>query len=200
MSQVIFCRTKRVRVQSETGGSACTVFAGCDAHTACPEPPGFASRQLQHSGLCAACPPARHHHRKADLVRLVESLAGDSVLYFGAHRVDRFRARLWPLHVPLGHAVTLALHACNAKINLAGRAPLQSEILPVFACNAGRSPPIFSKNASVISAVDTSIDRMMLNKNHVTNLPHGPLLLGRVRVATRAPNALPPRPAERGAP
>jgi len=200
MSQVIFCRTKRVRVQSETGGSACTVFARYDAHTACPELPGFASRQLQHSGLCAACPPARHHHRKADLVRLVESLAGDSVLRFGAHRVDRFRARLRPLHAPLGHAVTLALHACNAKINLVARAPLQSGILPVFACNVGLSPPIFSKNASVISAVDSSIDRMMPNRNHTTDLPHRPIFVGRARATRRVLSALPLHATERGAP
>lgn len=199
MRQVIFCRTKRVRVQSETDGSACTVFARCDAHTACPELPGFTSRQLQHSGLCAACPPA-HHHRKADLVQLTESLAGDFVLRFGANRLDRFQARLRPRQVLLGQVVTLALHACNAKINLAGRAPLQSQILPVFACNARQIPPIFSEKASVIFAVDSSIDRMMLNRNHTTDFPHGPIFVGRVRATRRVLSTLLLHATERGAP
>lgn len=199
MSQVIFCRRKRVRVQSETGGSACAVFAGGDAHAACPERPGFARRQLQPSGLCAASPLARRH-RKADLALPTGSLVGDLVLRFGAHRVDRFRARLRSLHAPLGHAVTLALHACNAKINLAGRAPLQPQILPVFACNARQNPPIFSKKASVIFAVDSSIDRMMPNRNHTTDFPHGPIFVGRARATRRVLSALPLHATERGAP
>lgn len=199
MRQVIFCRTKRVRVQSETGGSSCTVFAGRDARTACRELPGFASRQLQHSGVCAACLPA-HRYRKAAQVLPAGSLVGDPVLRFSAHRLDRFRARLRPLHAPLGHAVTLALHACNAKINLAGRTPLQPQILPVFACNARQNHPIFSKKASVISAVDSSIDRMMQNRNHTTDLPHRSIFVGRACAARRVLSALPLHATERGAP
>ncbi len=195
MRQVIFCRTKQLRVRSETGGSVCTIFTGCAPHTACRQLPGFASRQLQHSGVRAACPIARHH-RKAALVRP----AGDPVSRFGAHRLDCFQVRFSPLHELLGHAVTLALHACNAKKNFAASVPLQSSILPIFACNARQSPPIFSEIASVISAVDSSIDRMMLNRTHTTDLPRGPIFVGRVRATARGLNALILCATERGVP
>lgn len=199
MRQVIFCRTKQVRVQSETGGSACTVFAGCDAHTACPELPGSVSRRPQNYGLCAACPPGRRH-RKVDLALPAGSFVGDPVLRFGAHCLGCFKVGLLGFSALLGHAVTLALHECNAKKNFAASVPPQSSILPIFACNARQRPPIFSKNASVISAVDSSNDRMMLNINHTTDFPHGPIFIGRARATRRVLSALPLHATERGAP
>lgn len=199
MRLVIFCRTKWRRVQSESGGSACSVFAGCEARTACPELPGIASGQLWHSCLYAECSPACRL-RKADLARLAGSLAGDLVLRFGAHCLGCFKVELLGFSALPGHAVTLALHACNAKKNFAANVSPRPSILPVFACNAFQSPPIFSKNASVIFAVDSSIDRMMLNRNHTTDFPRRPNFGGCTRATRRVLSALPLHATERGAP
>lgn len=199
MRQVIFCMTRWGRCQSRTGASACTVSAKSDERIACPGLPGFASRQLQHCSLRIACFPA-HHHRRADLARLTDSLAGDPAPHSTAHCLDRCNVGLQRLPMLLERAVTLALHACNAKKNFAASVLLQSSILPIFACNARQGPPIFSKNASVIFAVDSSIDRMMLNRNHTADFPRRPNFVGRTRATRRVLSALPPHATERGAP
>jgi hypothetical protein len=71
------------------------------------------------------------------------------------------------------HRVTIALHARNAKKNSAEKVLPESNIVCVFASNALKDTPIFPENSSVIYAVDTSIDCMMLNKNLTKDSLHG---------------------------
>lgn len=199
MRQFIFCRTKPGRVQSKTGNGACNVVARRDANVPCPELPDSVGSQLRHFVRSAECSSACRILR-ADLPRLADSFVGDSVLRSGAHCLDRCDVESRRFSVLSGHAVTLALHACNAKKNFATSVPPQSSILPIFACNARQSPPIFSKNASVIFAVDSSIDRMMPNRNHTTDFPYGPIFAGLARATSRVLSVLPLHATERGAP
>lgn len=94
----------------------------------------------------------------------------------------------------LRRAVTLALHTRNAKINFSRTRPLESSTVRNSACNAYQNASIFSENASVSYAVDSSFDRMMLNRNRTTDFPHRSTFVGVLAlVRTRSQSALQPR-------
>ncbi|WER46024.1 hypothetical protein CupriaWKF_00055 [Cupriavidus sp. WKF15] len=120
-------------------------------------------------------------------------MACDAIPQFDAYRLERPLALL-RLPAPPRHGVTLALHARNAKINFSRTRPLESSIIRNFARNTSENNPIFSENASVSYAVDSSFDRMMLNRNRTTDFPHWPTFFGVLTlVRTRSQSALQPR-------
>ena len=66
--------------------------------------------------------------------------------------------------------VTFSLQACSAKYIFAKKLPFQSKLFLFIACNVAGLSSIFRKNTSISYAADDSLDRLMLNKKHATDV------------------------------
>lgn len=199
MRHVIFSRMRPAGGRCNVSGRGCACRPVIGASPGCYEQWGAAGDPSRQSGLRAEIPPVRHH-RRPGLPRLADPLACNTIPQFDAHHLE-CRVVLLRLPAPSRPGVTLALHARNAKKNFSRTRSLKSTIVRIFDCNAGKTGPIFSENASVSYAVDSSFNRMMLNRNRTTDFPHWPTFVGVLTfVRTRSQSALRPRAGQVSAP
>jgi len=199
MRQVIFSRMRPAggRWNVSGCGYACRTMIG--ASPGCRGQWGAACDPSRQSGLRAELPPVPHHHRPGP-PRVADSPARDAIPQFDAHRLE-CRMVLPRPSAPPRRAVTLALHARNAKKNFSRTMSINSSIVRNSACNACKTDSIFSENASVSYAVDSSIDRMMLSRNRTTDFPYWPNFVGVLAsVTTRGQGVQLPRAGHRGTP
>lgn len=198
MRQVIFSRMRPAGDRWSVSGRACAFRSVIGASSRCPEQRGAARNPSRQPGLRAELSPVRHHSRPG-LSRLADSPACDAIPQFDAHCLNCGRTVLLHFPTPPGHAVTMALHARNAKKIYSRKRPLKSSIVRNSACNDCQSASIFSENASVSYAVDSSIDHMMLSRNRTTDFPYWSTLVGALaRVMAHRQAALLPCTADRG--
>lgn len=191
MRRVIFSRMRPAGGRWNVSGRGCACRPVIGASPGCYEQWGAPDDTSRQSGLRAELPPIRHHH-KPRFPSLADSLACDAIPQFDAHRLE-CRLALLRLPAPPRPGVTLALHACNGKKILTRKRPSEASIIRNFGCNVCQSHSIFSENASVSYAVDSSFDRMMLNRNRTTNFPHWLTFVGALAlVRTRSQSALRP--------
>lgn len=198
MRQVIFSMRRPAGNRWGVSGRACAFRSVTGASPGCPEQPGAARDPSRQPGLHAELPLVRHH-RRPGLPRLADLLACDTIPQFDAHRLD-CRIVLLRQSAPPRRGVTMALHARNAKKIFSRKRPLKSSIVRKSVCNACQNTSIFSENASVSYAVDSSIDHMMLSRNRTTDFPYWPTLVGALaRVMARRQAALPLCTADKSA-
>lgn len=188
MRQAIFSRVR----PAVDGGSA--IECACACSPAMSASPGCheqwdAAGGPQQSGPSIRLSATRYHATSGLPCRTNLPTCG-AIPQFDASRFNWRRPQVL-LRFPtrLRRAVTLALHARNAKKIFSRTRLLESSIVRNFACNAGQVCSIFSRNASVSYAVDSLFDRMMLNWNRTTDFPHRPTFVG-VLTRTRSQSAL----------
>ncbi|MCY1290502.1 hypothetical protein D9M69_406790 [compost metagenome] len=193
MKQVIFPRVRPAGGRSNVSGRACACHPVISASHGCHAQLGSDGDPLRQRSLRAELSLVRHHRRHG-LFRLADSPACDAIARFDAHRLDCRCLVLLCIATLLRRAVTMALHARNAKKISCRKTSLESSVIRVIARNACQSTPIFSENASVSYAVDSSFDHMMLNRNRTTDFPHWPTFVEVLTlVRTRSQSALRPR-------
>lgn len=198
MNQFIFSRMRPAGDRWSVSGRACTCRPVIGASPGCPGQRGAAGDPSRQPRLGAELAHVRHH-RRYGLSRNADSPACHGIPQSDAHRLD-CRMVLLRRPAPPWHGVTIALHARNAKKNLSRKRPLKSSIVRNSACNDCQSASIFSENASVSYAVDSSIDRMMLSRNRTTDFPYWPTFVGvPARVPSRNQRAPLPRAEHMGA-
>lgn len=196
MKQVIFSRVRRAGCRWNVS-CACRPVTG--ASHGCHEQRGVAGDPTQPS-LGTELPPVCHH-RRPGLSRLADSPTCDAIPPLDSHRLNCRCMVVLCLPTSLRRAVTLALHARNAKKFFSRTRSINSSIVRNFACNACKSDSIFSKNASVSYAVDSSTDRMMLSRNRTISFPYWPNFVGVLAsVTTRGQDVQLPRAGHRGTP
>lgn len=199
MRQAIFSRVQPAVDGWSAIECACACCQAMGASPGCHEQ-WAAAGGLSQPGLGAELSPVRHHPASG-LPCLADLPTCGAILQFDASRFSCRCQVLLRLPTRLRRAVTLALHARNAKKNLSRKRHLESSIVRNFACNACEIHPIFSEKASVSYVVDSSIDCMMLNRSRTTNFPHGPTFVGVLTlVPTRSQSALLPRAGHLGTP
>lgn len=198
MKQVTFSRVRPAGGRWSVCGRACTCRPAIGASPGCHKQRGAAGDPSWQPALGAELSPVRHH-RRLGLSRLADSTACDDIPPSDTYRLDCHHLVLL-LPTPLRRAVTLALRRCNAKKNLSRTRSLESSIVRNSACNVCQGRSIFSENASVSYAVDSSIDRMMLSRNRTTDFPYWPTFVGVLaRVPSRNQRAPLPRAEHMGA-
>ncbi len=163
MRQVFFSRMRPAGNRRGVSGRAYALRSVLGASPGCHEQRGDVSDTLRcpapGAELSTGC-----HHSTSGPSRLADSLASDAAHPSDTSRLDCRRMFLRRLSTLLRRAVTLALHARNAKKIRSLTRLINSSIVRNFACNACKNDSIFSKNASVSYAVDSSTDRMMLSR------------------------------------
>lgn len=200
MRQVIFSRMRPAGGRWNVSGRAYALRWVKGVAPGCPEQRGAVDDTSGCSASSAELSTGCRHRRPGSS-RLADSLASDAAPPSDTSRLDCRRMFLRRLSTLLRRAVTLALHARNAKKIFSRTRSISSSIVRNFACNACKIGSIFSKNASVSYAVDSSTDRMMLSRNRTTDFPYWPNFVGVLAsVTTRGQGVQLPRAGHRGTP
>lgn len=176
MRHVIFSRMRPAGERWNVGRDAWRLpVAGTSP--ACTGQQSVAGNHPWYSGLGSECSPIRHR-RRPGLSRIADLFAQDAIPRFHRQCLDCRSMALRGLLTRPRQRVTLALHARNAKKIYGRKRSLQSTIVFDSACNACQRDSIFSENASVSYAVDSSIDRMMFSRNRTQDFPYRPTFAG----------------------
>lgn len=173
MRQVIFSTAAADEIRRKVSEDACLSFTSPYACTACSTLQNANAAWSQCHGLDAGNTPIHRPHKAARTL-VSDTLARHAPPCFGAGTFGGKSTEFSFRVTSLRHLVTLTLHACHAKNIFARKGLLRSNSCSLLACNAAKTPPVFSENVSLSYAVDCLFDRLMLHKNRVAYAPNSP--------------------------